>query len=343
MRVPITPWLFAFILITGSCGEAKFPTSAGGIVRIDPNLDLILPSDAKLEKLAGGFSFLEGPVWSPRGYLLFSDMRNHRIYRWVAPGNVSLFEAQTGFAAEDHTLHSFFLRKLLFHHRTGPNGLAFDKEARLTICEHGNRRVTRIEKDGTLTIVAERYQGKRLNSPNDLVFRADGMLYFTDPSFGLPDGDNDQEKELPYSGIFLVSDRGLELVGSELDGPNGLALSPDEKYLYVNGYHRQKALIMRYEVNVDGTLSNGTVFFSGSSVLEGQWFDGMKVDARGNLYVAAPAGIIIIDPSGKQLGTLQGPEEPSNLAWGDADGRTLYITAETGLYRIRISREDPED
>ena len=342
MRVPITPWLFAFILIAGSCGEAKFPTTAGGIVRIDPNLDLILPSDAKLEKLAGGFGFLEGPVWSPRGYLLFSDMRSHRIYRWVAPGKVSLFEAQTGFAAEDHTLHSFFLRKLLFHHRSGPNGLAFDKEARLTICEHGNRRVTRIEKDGTLTIVAERYQGKRLNSPNDLVFRADGMLYFTDPSFGLPDGDNDQEKELPYSGIFLVSDRGLELVGSELDGPNGLALSPDEKYLYVNGYHRQKALIMRYEVNVDGTLANGTVFFSGSSVLEGEWFDGMKVDARGNLYVATPAGIIIIDPSGKHLGTLQGPEEPSNLAWGDADGRTLYITAETGLYRIRMSREDPE-
>jgi len=159
------------------------------------------------------------------------------------------------------------------------------------------------------------------------------MLYFTDPSFGLPAGENDRDKELPYDGIFLVSRRGLGLVSSELDGPNGLALSPDEKYLYVNGYQQRKALITRYEVNVDGTLSNGTVFFSGRPL---PGFDGMKVDARGNLYATSPAGVLIIDPSGKHLGTLQIPEEPSNLAWGDADRKTLYITAETGLYGVRV-------
>ena len=205
------------------------------------------------------------------------------------------------------------------------------------INEHGNRRVTRLEKNGQLTIVVDRYQGKRLNSPNDLVYRSDGALYFTDPPFGLPRSFDDPRKELPYSGVFCLISGVLKLVSTDLTGPNGLAFSPDEKYLYVDDWDDKRKIIMRYTVHSDGTLSGGKVFFDATSEAGEDAWDGMKVDENGNLYLSGPGGLWIISPEGKHLGTVVGPEHPHNLAWGDEDAKALYLCAQTGLYRIRVN------
>jgi len=219
----------------------------------------------------------------------------------------------------------------------GSNGLALDREGRLTVNEHGNRRVTRLEKTGALTVLADRYQGKRLNSPNDLVYRSDGALYFTDPPFGLPKFFDDARKELAFSGVFCLINGELKLVTTELAGPNGLAFSPDERYLYVGNWDSRKKVLMRYEVQADGTLANGRVFFDMTSAPGEDALDGIKVDRRGNIYVSGPGGLWILSPEGKHVGTVRGPEHPHNMAWGDNDGRTLYLTAQTGLYRIRLN------
>jgi len=222
------------------------------------------------------------------------------------------------------------------YNQPGSNGLTLDRDGRLTIDEHGNRRVTRLEKNGVLTVLAEQYEGKRLNSPNDLVYRSDGALYFTDPPFGLPKFYDDPRKELPFSGIFLLKDGHLKVVSTDLLGPNGLAFSPDEKYLYVDNWDVKKKVIMRYEVSPDGTLSSGTVFVDATPEPGEQAWDGLKVDQRGNVYAAGPGGLWIISPAGKHLGTIKAPEQPANMAWGDDDGRTLYLAARTSVYRVRL-------
>ena len=188
-----------------------------------------------------------------------------------------------------------------------------------------------------VTVLADRYEGKRLNSPNDLVYKSDGGLYFTDPPFGLPKVYDDPAKELPFSGVFLLKDGKLQLLTTELKGPNGLAFSPDERYLYLDNWDVEKKVVMRYEVRPDGSLTNGTVFFDMTSVPGEIALDGLKVDRAGNIYVSGPGGVWILSPDGKHLGTIKGPELPANFAWGDSDGRTLYMTARTGLYRIRLN------
>ncbi|PYX21602.1 MAG: gluconolactonase [Acidobacteria bacterium] len=304
------------------------------VIRKDPALDEIVPRDAKIEKLAGGFLFTEGPIWVPRtedtdGYLLFSDPNNNLIYRWTQDGQLSIFMTKSGYRGVDIGEYG----------QPGSNGLTLDKQGRLTINQHGNRRVVRMEKNGQLTVLADRYEGKRLNSPNDLVYKSDGALYFTDPPFGLPKFFDDPRKELPYSGVFRVSpdSKIVQLLTNELSGPNGLAFSPDEKYFYVDNWDEKKKIIMRYEVNPDGTLSNGKVFFDMTSAEGKDALDGMKIDQKGNLYVSGPSGLWIISPEGKHLGTIVGPEHPHNFAWGDDDGKTLYLCAKTGLYRIRLN------
>src|SRR5207245_6453106 len=194
------------------------------------------------------------------------------------------------------------------------HGRTIDKQGRLTINQHGNRRVVRMEKNGQLTILADRYEGRRLNSPNDLVYKSDGALYFTDPPFGLPKVFDDPRKELPYSGVFRVSPDGknVQLHTRELSGPNGLAFSPDEKYFYVDNWDERKKVVMRYEVNADGTLCNGKVFFDMTNALGEDALDGLKVDKKGNLYVSGPGGLWVISPEGKLLGTISGPEHPNN-------------------------------
>jgi len=299
----------------------------GEVVRLDPALDAIVPADATVEQLADGFIFLEGPVWVRDGdYLLFSDPNANTIYRWSPDAGIAVFRTKSGYTGAD----------IAEYGQPGSNGLTLDREGRLTINEHGNRRVTRLEKNGVLTVLADRYRGQRLNSPNDLVYRSDGSLYFTDPPFGLPRFHEDPRRELPYSGVFRWVDGTLELLGTDLTGPNGIAFSPDERHLYVTNWDLRKKVVMRYDVAGDGRLANGRVFFDMTAAPGEEALDGIKVDRRGNLYVSGPGGVWIISPDAVHLGTIKAPELPANFAWGDADGRTLYMTARTSLYRIRL-------
>ena len=266
-------------------------------------------------------------MWHPDGYLLFSDPNANRIYRWTSDGQVSVYRTKSGYKGAN----------IGEYHQPGSNGLTLDREGRLTIDEHGNRRVTRLERTGALTVLADRYQGKRLNSPNDLVYRSDGALYFTDPPFGLPRVYDDPRKELPFSGVFCVKDGEVKLVATELIGPNGIAFSPDERSLYVTNWDPQRKVIMRYDVAPDCSLSGGRVFFDMTSAPGEEALDGMKVDQRGTLYVSGPGGVWILSPEGKHLGTIVSEQVAANMAWGDGDGRTLYLAARTALYRIRLS------
>jgi gluconolactonase len=301
-------------------------TTDGRVLRLDPALDRILDGDVKIEKLATGFGFTEGPVWAREGYLLFSDPNNNFIYRWSPDGQVSVYRTKSGYSGVD----------IAEYRQPGSNGLAFDREGRLTVAEHGNRRISRIERNGMVTVLADSFEGRRLNSPNDLVFKSDGSLYFTDPPFGLPKVFDDPRKELPYSGVYRWSEGKLQLLTKDLTGPNGVAFSPDEKYLYVTNWDAAKKVVMRYAVSADGTLESGRVFFDMTSAPGEEALDGVKVDGEGNLFVSGPGGVWILSPSGRHLGTIQAPELPANMAWGDTDGRTLYLTGRTSLYRIRL-------
>jgi gluconolactonase len=326
-------WIKSATLDFYKSPRVALSATAPHLTRNDPAFDRIVPADAKVEKLAGGFQFTEGPIWIPKsaeseGYLLFSDPNNNLIYRWTQDGQVSIYMTKSGYRGVDIGEYG----------QPGSNGLTLDREGRLTINQHGNRRVVRLEKNGQLTVLANRYEGKRLNSPNDLVYKSDGALYFTDPPFGLPKFFDDPRKELPYSGVFRVSpDGAVRLVSTDLKGPNGIVFSPDEKYLYVDNWDPEKKVVMRYTVEPDGALSRGQVFFDMTSAPGEDALDGMKVDVEGNLYVSGPGGVWVLSPEGKHLGTIASPEHSHNFAWGDDDGKTLYLCAQTGLYRIRLN------
>ena len=302
------------------------------VVRKDPAIDAIVPPNPKIFKIAEGFKFTEGPVWDRNGnFLLFSDPNNNTIYKYSPDGNgaLTVFREKSGYEGADIAEYT----------QPGSNGLTFDREGRLTINQHGNRRVVRLERDGRLTVLIDKFEGKRLNSPNDLVYRSDGTLYVTDPPFGLPKFFEDRRKELPYSGVFAVKDGHVKLATKDLTGPNGLAFSPDEKFFYVDNWEDNKKVVMRYEVQPDGSLKNGRLFFDMTNAPGEDACDGMKVDKAGNLYVSGPGGLLIFSPEGKHLGTIIGPKHPHNFAWGDADGKTLYLCARSGLYRIKLNIE----
>jgi len=195
----------------------------------------------------------------------------------------------------------------------------------------------RQERTGFITVLADTYEGKRLNSPNDLVYRSDGALFFTDPPFGLPKFYDDPRKELPHSGVYALRDGQLKLLSSDLKGPNGIAFSPDEKYLYVGNWDPEKKVVMRYEIDAQGNTSNGKVFYDMTKAPGEDAIDGIKVDQKGNLYVCGPGGIWVISSEGKHLGTIKVPKTPHNIAWGGADGKTLYITAQSTLYRMPLN------
>ena len=273
----------------------------------------IVPEKVSVEQIATGFEFTEGPVWCG-DYLLFSDIRRNRIIRLSMRSHgpeVTTFRSPSG----------------------NSNGLTLDKSGRLIACEHSTRRVTRTEVDGTVSVLAERYEGRRLNSPNDVVVRSDGNIYFTDPPYGLKD--LSVWKELSFNGVYrLAPDGELVLLVDDFDRPNGLAFSPDESVLYIDDTSRSH--IRAFDVSMDGNLSNGHVFIDMQSPEEGGP-DGMKVDQKGNIYSTGPGGLWVIDPSGKRLGRITLPELPANLAWGDEDWRTLYITARSSIYRLRLA------
>ncbi len=303
----------------------------GKIYAIDEKLNSIITPGTKIEKVADGFSFTEGPVWHPDGYLLFSDPNTNAIYRYNPKDhNVTVYLSHSGYTGADIGEYG----------QPGSNGLSIDKEGRLIVAQHGNRRIIRHEKKGPVTILSDKYNGNRLNSPNDVVLKSDGTVYFTDPPYGLPGFYSDTRKETPHQGVYMIKNSRTILLSTDLGGPNGIAFSPDEKYLYVTNWdirdiHHTKTL-WRYDVQHDGTLKNGKVFFDWNLTEDDEALDGMKVDKEGNLYVSAPGGLWILSAEGKLLGKIVTPERPANMAWGD-DGKTLYMTAHSSLYKIRVN------
>jgi gluconolactonase len=314
----------------GASGPVAVPPHEVNIVveRAEPAIDRIVPANAKLFKLAEGFLFTEGPVWvRDGGYLLFSDPNRNTIYRYSDESGLSVFREHSGYDAPD----------IAEYRQPGSNGLTLDASGRLTINEHGRHRVSRLERDGSLTVLVDRYQSKRLNSPNDLVYRSAGDLYFTDPPFGLPKFGDDPRKALPFNGVYRLKGHELTLLTREFAGPNGIAFSPDERYLYVGNWDPAAKVVKRFKVRRDGTLDPGAVFIDLTTRIPGdEALDGIKVDREGHLYLSAPGGVWIFDADGKHLGTIRAPKPVHNFAWGGADGKTLYLCARSALYRIPL-------
>ena len=318
------------------------------VVRHDAALDAVVAPDAKLELLGDRFGLTEGPVWVPdsgAGHLLFSDLISNVIYQWAPSGDISVFLERAGYSGADIMHAGYQTRRgrmavLLI----GPNGLALDRAGRLIYLAAPDRAVMRLEADGTRSVVADRYDGKRFNGPNDLAIRSDGAIYMTDSAFGLRDGLANPAAELEFSGVYLIRNGTVTLLYSNADNPggwpNGIALSPDERQLYMNAGFQN---VLRFDVAADGTIGNRRVFIAG----EGS--DGMRTDALGNLYTTSGAGpgeVRITSAAGKRLGVIELPlvaGEPqtqicaTNVAFGDNDGKTLYITACEQVYRIRLN------
>jgi len=328
LQIAVT--LTIFLQFLPEAASQQENSALGKIVRLDSRLDRLVPRDAALEQVAGGFTWVEGPAWHRTGgYLLFSDIPNNAVFKWQEGVGVSLFLKPSGYTGT-----------VPFQGREpGSNGLTFDAAGRLVLCEHGNRRISRVEEDGRKTTLVDRYEGKRLNSPNDLVFMSNGDLYFTDPPFGLPKAFDDPQKELDFSGVYRLSRSGtLMLLTKEVRAPNGIALSPNEKTLYVSNAEPNRAVWLAYDLRGDGTVGSGRVFFDATAWTKTKKGvpDGMKVDRDGNLFAAGPGGIHIFTPDGRHLGSIETGVPTSNVAWGD-DGSVLYITADKAVYRIRLN------
>lgn len=273
------------------------------------SLEAIKNEKTQVEKIAEGFEFIEGPVWHPKGFLLFSDINGDTIYQWQENQKAKVFRRPSGKA----------------------NGNTLDREGRLISAEHSNRRVSRTETDGKIVTIADKYEGKSLNSPNDLAVKSDGSIYFTDPPYGI----KKEQEELGFYGVYrLAPDGKLTLLVKDFMRPNGITFSPDENKLYIND--SQESHIRVFDVNSDGTLTNGRIFAELKDPNKKGVPDGMKTDIQGNIYSTGPGGVWVFSSAGNLLGTIEVPEATTNLAWGDSDGKTLYITAGKSLYRIRL-------
>jgi gluconolactonase len=315
------------------------------VLRLDPALDALVSPDAKVELIKGGFGFTEGPVWVQKGkngYLLFTDIPGNVIYKLTPDGaaSVYLFNAgyngpdiwrwggiqNNGFERTDPRFEEFAM--------IGADGLTLDRQGRVIIAAFAGRAMVRLEPNGKRTVLADSYEGKRFNGPNDVVVKRDGGIYFTDTYGGLRLRDKDPRKGLDYNAVFLWKNGKLTLLIRDMPATNGLAFSPDEKYLYVNG--SRDNYVRRYDVLADGTLANGKLFIDLSKESGRGITDGLRVDTKGNLYETGPGGVWIISPEGKHLGTIRAPEQSTNIGFGDADKKTLYIAARTSIYKIRV-------
>jgi len=306
--------------------------NVGSIERLDPALDALVPPGARIEVVAEGFKWAEGPVWRD-GQLLFSDVPRNRVLAWKEGAGVSVFLEPSGYTGT-----------VARGGEPGSNGLAVDKDGHLVLCQHGDRRVARLEGQGQFVAVAAQYQGKRFNSPNDLAIRKNGDVYFTDPPYGLVEHERDPQKELPFSGVYRRTATGdIVLLTKELKYPNGIAFSPDEKTLYVSNSDPDRAIWMVYDVKPDGDIANGGVFFDATAAAKAGKKglpDGMKVDLAGNLFATGPGGVYVFTPAGKHLGTIVTGEPTANCAFGD-DGSTLYMTANNMVCRVRLATKGP--
>lgn len=312
-----------------SSNVAPYPRDAKtAIERLDPALDALLAPDAVVENLGSGFNWSEGPIWVPAlGALLFSDVPENRVYRWRDGEGIAVHLEPSGFTGLQYN-----------GRERGSNGLTLDPQGRLTLCQHGDRRVARLAPDGkSFDTVVDRFEGQRFNSPNDLCFDRAGNLFFTDPPYGLP---ADTRQEIPFQGIFrLGTDGKLTVIGRDMSRPNGLALSPDERTLYVASTDGNEPWIKAYSLNADGSVASSRVFFDGTGLIKRTGrrggFDGLKVDARGNLWTTGPGGVLILSPEGRHLGSILTGRATANCAFGDADHQTFYITADESLLRVR--------
>ena len=318
----------AIIVVMADAHPQGEPTRFGVIERLDPRIDEVIARDAVLERVAEGIEWGEGPLWDPASNsLLFSDIPRNGIFRWTPGGGVTLAIDRSGYTGSA----PFTGRE------PGSNGLTFDSSGRLVIAQHGDRRIVRREHDGSFTVLADRFEGRRFNSPNDLVYRSNGDLFFTDPPYGLPATFKDPARELPFQGVYRLTPRGeLNMVVSDLSAPNGVAFSPDNRILYVSNSDRQRPVWMAYSVRDDGTLSEGWQFAEASQwVRDGDGLpDGLKVNARGHVFATGPGGIHIFAPDGARLGRIQTGVPSGNLNWGE-DGTVLYITANHWICRLR--------
>jgi gluconolactonase len=335
--------------LSAAAGDKKGKyVTFGKVVRLDPRLDQILPKDAQLEKLAGGFVWTEGPVWvKDGGYLLFSDIPNNVINKWKEGEGVSKFIFPAGYSGKERRIG-------VAGDEPGTNGLRLDPQGRLVACQHGDRRVVRLDTPlaaGTKPMIgasnvkwtnlADKYMGKRLNSPNDLVFAKNGDLYFTDPPYGLEKREKDPARELDFQGVYRVAKGGpLELLTKEMSRPNGIALSPDEKTLYVANSDPAKAVWMAFPLGAGGKLGAGRVFYDATKWANDKTKpglpDGLKADVQGNLWATGPGGVLIFAPDATLLGVIETGTNTANCAFGD-DGGTLYVAANHDIARIKTS------
>ncbi len=316
-----------------AAGEAQLQT-IGTIERLDPAIDALIPPDAVIEVLAEGFNWSEGPVWIEDGdYVLFSDVPENRIYRWKEGEGHSVWLEPSGYTGD-----------VPRGGEPGSNGLLLDSEGRLVMCQHGDRRVARMDAQLTapaasFTTLVDRYEGMRFNSPNDAVFDRNGTLYFTDPPYGLPEGPGDPSRETPFNGVYRLGvDGAVTLLTDELSRPNGIGLSPDQSTLYVANSDPARPIWMAYDLLPSGAVANGRVFFDASDLVSEEnrgLPDGLKVDAAGNLFATGPGGVLVISPDGRHLGTIRTTQATANCAFGE-DGKTLYMTADSYLLRLRL-------
>ncbi len=326
---------FCLLLATPLYAEPYESKQIGEVLRLDPAIDALVPTDAKIEQLAEGFKWSEGPVWVPEqgGYLLFSDVPADVVLQWSETGGLRQWLKPSGYTLVDP-----------HHDESGSNGLLLDDQGRLVICQHGDRRVARMdstlaEPDSKFVSLADRFDGKRFNSPNDLVFHSDGSLYFTDPPYGLEKGWNDPKRETDFCGVYRLSTDGeVTLLTDKRSAPNGIAFSPDEQTLYIGQSDGKEPCVFAYDVQADGSIDNERVFFDGTELAKTNKgsFDGLKIDKHGNLFTTGPGGVLIITPEGKHLGTISTGEKIANCAFGN-DGKTLYMTSHMLLARIRLT------
>jgi gluconolactonase len=334
MKACLRASLIVFLLGALRTGYAQ------DLQKLDPALDKLVAADAKLERVATGFNkWTEGPVWTHDGSLLFAEIPANNIIRWKPGEAASVFMHPSGYMGIAAYAGP----------EPGSNGMTLDADGRVAVAGHARRNVWRLESvdaKAQITVLADSYQGKKLNSPNDLVYKSDGSLYFTDPPYGLPtQADNDPLKELSVNGVYRIpgarqhkagsppeNDK-LQLVIKDLARPNGIAFSPDEKYLYIA--ESGLKVWLRYKVQADGSVTDGEQFLDAKPDSTPGGPDGMRVDKKGNIYGSGPGGVWIISPEGKHLGTIKVPEIVANVAWGDKDAKTLYIVASTGVYKVR--------